>query len=400
MKNILKSTLLLAVGGLLLTSCDKDMDHNPVLDTPNTFTMNAPAYANAGVDLATSENLNFSWSQPDYGFPAAASYEMQFSTTNTWTISQAQAEADKTGATIANYGTIGSPSITTSTSVPAAALAKLIQQIERYAEDKVPAIQDVYGRVMAIYNGDTIYSNVQKFSVAPYYVELRDADPVIYYLVGGCIADGKWTNSKDAIGTSLTPMYTIAGESYDKVTGKGKIEYSGYFPNASEFKIVFTPGDWDHGICGKDGEEFKTSVRNGGDDPGNIKINTEGYYNIVVNTNDNSCTITKISETPKFYPTMLMAGDFNSWGDNAPMSAISTYAGAANHDWVCTMTVDADGACKFVDNITGGNWGDNWGGTDFPRGTAVAGGANIPYKAGTYKVFFNDILKAYSFVKQ
>lgn len=398
MKNIIKSTLLLLAGGFLMTACDKDLDHNPTLQSPDTFVLNQPAYANAAVDLASSNELNFSWAQPDYGFPAAATYEMQFSTTNTWTISQAQADADKEGKTIANYGTIGTPSVKTFTTVLAADLAKLLQQIERYAENSVPSTQVVYARAMAVYLGDTIYSNVQKITVVPYYVELRDADPVIYYLVGGCIGDGSWTNNASAIGTGLLPFFSIPGETYDKVTGKGKIEYTGYFPANAEFKIIFTPGDWDHGICGN-GTPLGTTVRDGGDDPGNIKIDEAGYYNIVVNTSDNSCTFTKLTTTPTVYPTMLIAGSFNGWAGITPMAAATTYAGAAaNHDWTVDVTFDSDGECKFVTSIVGGSWGDNWGSSEFPRGTGVAGGGNIAYKAGSYKVVFNDILKSYTFI--
>lgn len=398
MKNIIKSTLLLLVGGLMFTSCDKDMEHNPVLQSPESFVLNAPSYANAGVDLSSSDKLNFTWSQPDYGFPAAASYEVQISSKNIWTISQAQADADKTGQTIATYGTVGTPSRTTYTDVPAAAMAKLLQQMERYAENMVPSLQEVYVRVMSVLGTDTVYSNVQKIVVRPYYVELRDADPVIYYLIGNCIGNAGWSNSQDGIGVSMIPMFTIAGETYDKVTGKGKIEYAGYFPDNSEFKIIFTPGNWDYGICGN-GQDLGTTVRNGGNDPGNILIANAGYYHILVNTVDNSCVITKMTDMPTEYRSMLMAGNFNGWTNTTPMAKFTTHSAAhPNHDWVHNLSVAENGECKFVTSIIDGNWGDNWGSKDFPFGTGVAGGSNIPYKAGNYQVFFNDILKSYSFV--
>lgn len=398
MKNIIKSTLLLAVSVCLFSACDKDLENNPTLQSPSTFKLNQPAYAEAGVDLSTSENLNFSWSQPDYGFPAAVTYQMQVSTKNQWTISQAEADADKEGKTIANYASLGNTYTAVKGSLAAADVAKAIEQQERFAADAVPATQDLYVRVMAVYSGDTIYSNAQKLMVKPYYVELRDADPVIYYLIGGTIADGKWTNSADAIGTSMEPMYTMAGESYDKVTGKGKIEYAGYFLASQGFKIVFTPGNWDYGICGG-GEPGKTSVRDGGADPGNITVPEDGYYDIVVNTNDNSCTITKMKEEPKLYPSMFLAGDFNGWGHTGAMSAIDTFAGAKNHNWVATFDM-TDGGAKFVEGFDGDSWLDNWGASTFPRGIASTAGNNIPVKAGKYKVFFNDILKAFSFVEQ
>ena len=83
------------------------------------------------------------------------------------------------------------------------------------------------------------------------------------------------------------------------------------------------------------------------------------------------------------------------------MKAISTFDGAENHDWVETLTYTADapsdGGCKFTAD---GAWTDNWGDSAFPYGTGSAGGHNILYKAGTYKVIFNDITHQYIFIAQ
>lgn len=43
--------LLLGVGAF--SACSDDLDNNPVLKTPETFTLNTPAYANQNTDLAT-----------------------------------------------------------------------------------------------------------------------------------------------------------------------------------------------------------------------------------------------------------------------------------------------------------------------------------------------------------
>ena len=69
MKSIIKSSLLLCASVALFSACEKDLDNNPTLQTPKTFTLNTPAYAAQTVDLKVSNGLNFSWSQPDYGFP-------------------------------------------------------------------------------------------------------------------------------------------------------------------------------------------------------------------------------------------------------------------------------------------------------------------------------------------
>ena len=148
MKSIIKSSLLLCAGVALFSACDKDLDNNPVLQSPKTFVLNTPAYAAQTIDLKVAESLKFTWSQPEYGFPVAAEYGMQFSTTNTWTKSvDAVVDMD---AERGNYAAVGSPTGTASTSVPAADLATAIQKMERYEETTVPATQELYARVYSL----------------------------------------------------------------------------------------------------------------------------------------------------------------------------------------------------------------------------------------------------------
>ena len=95
-----------------------------------------------------------------------------------------------------DYAPIGTPTGTCSTSISAADLATAIEKMERYEDGHVPASQDLYARVYSLVNGDTIYSNAVKVSVAPYYVELSDAPVEVWYLVGGSFGDGSWGNNQ------------------------------------------------------------------------------------------------------------------------------------------------------------------------------------------------------------
>lgn len=67
-------------GLALLASCDKDMDHNPTIQTPTTFVLNTPATTNSTIDLANSSTVNLTCSQPDYGFPANTVYTVEVAT--------------------------------------------------------------------------------------------------------------------------------------------------------------------------------------------------------------------------------------------------------------------------------------------------------------------------------
>ncbi len=77
MKNIIKSAFLLVVGLGLFTSCETDIDNNPVFQTPNQFELNTPALAAQTIDLANSSTVGLTCSQPNYGFPAFTSYKVQ-----------------------------------------------------------------------------------------------------------------------------------------------------------------------------------------------------------------------------------------------------------------------------------------------------------------------------------
>ncbi len=396
MKNIIKSTVLLLCSIALFTACDDDREYNPTIQTPKTFVLNEPAYANANVDLATSEQLSFTWSQPDYGFPVIASYQLQASTTNKWTKDIQAGELDASGQALGDYKTFDTEFSVVKGTILAADMAKALQEMERYPKNAVPASQEVYVRVRAAYAGDTIFSNAVKVKVLPYYVSLKDAPIDVWYLIGGCIGDGKWTNDKGAVGTSVLPLYTEAGQTYSKSTGIGTLTYTGYFPAGGEFKIIHTIGDnWANTVdvvC-KD-----LVFRDGGDDPGNISVSEAGYYKITLDPVKRTCTMVKVDDqSPATFASMLISGTFNNWGTTTTMQPVGTYDGAVNHDWYYDLDVSADAAeAKFFSDPDKTN---DWGDTGFPYGYGTKGGHNIPVKAGKYRVFFNDITGQYHFIE-
>ncbi len=386
MKTLYKSIFALACGIFLFASCDDDLSNNPTLQEPTTFKLNTPSYAAQDIDLARSSQMTMTWSQPDYGFPAAVVYQLQFSLNDKYVVSTSEALNDATGTLVADYETLDAVFKECKAEVSSSQLAATLQRLANYEEGKLPENQKVYARAMAVLNGDTIYSNSVSFSVIPYYVELKDALPLVWYMVGGCIGNGTWSNDPSSIGTGLIPMFVKAGESYDKVTGKGKIEYTTYFPAGGEFKIVKTPGNWDYGICNG------FVLRNGGDDPGNIVVGAAGIYTIILDTESETCTMEKYDGTPSVYTTMTLSGTAVENG-SIDMTAVETYSGAENHIWRAEVTL-GDGKVKFISGST------EWGGDSFPYAVATTTGNEITVKAGTYMVLFNDITGAFQFFEK
>lgn len=402
MKKIISSMLFLA-GLCFFTACDDDRDSNPTIQQPTEFVLNTPVYANTTIDLASStETINMSWSQPNYGFPIVATYYVQLSPSGQFTHSVDEADADKTGATVADYVQLDGVTSCT-TSISAAVFDKALNQLCQWNETDVPSALDLSVRVMACINSASqsgmysIASNTVNMSVAPYYMVLQDALPELWYLVGGCIGDGSWNNTADGVGTGLIPMSVVKDCEYDKKTGAGLVTYTGYFPENGEFKIVKTPGDWDHYVFCGGSSVGTTSLRNGGDDPGNIKLGKAGYYTITIDGVALTCTIEEAEKTPKVYDGMCITGDFagDTWPDVA-MTPACTAEAVKDHNHIWTYTLETSGSgVKFK---IPGSWDTNWGSDEFPYAVGTNGGANIPVVAGKYLVVFNDIEGSYLFI--
>ena len=392
MKDILKSTLLLMCGMGLFAACADDNDSNPTLQQPSTFVLNEPGYAALTVDLETSTGLTFTWSQPDYGFPAEVSYDIQASLSGNFTVSTDEANADESGATIPDYAVVASGVNGGSGVVDPTYLDRNLVQIAQWTQDNIPTTQTIYIRLAASTPGaTTVYSNVVTINAAPFYIALKDAAPELWYLVGECVGDGSWNNSAGGIGTAIFPLMTLADETYDKVTGKGVIAYTGFFPGGKGFKLVMIPGKWDDQWGAGDAGYVKND---GGS--GNITVASDGYYTVKLDTKNDVLTIEPYDGTPRAFTTMGMPGGYNGWDVNANlMNAYDTYGGE-NHAWSATFEAGEDGELKFAAD---GAWDFNWGAASFPYGQGTQNGPNVPYAAGSYTVFLNDITGQFMFIE-
>ncbi len=378
---------------LVFTACEDDRDSNPTMKQPTGFTLNNPV--NALVDLAESTAIPFAWSQPDYGgWPAAVQYQLEVSPTNDWNYTVEEDEADESGMTVADYAILPTIYSSCSGNMSAVELAKALVAICGWDETAVPEKQIVYVRATAMTAGaDTIYSNVVSFEVNPYYIELADAPIELWYLVGEGIGSADWDNGAGSVATGgLVPMYPIMGNEYDARTGQGEIQYAGFFYGGKGFKLVRDPGNWDN-QWGMGDAGF---VKNDGGS-GNITVEADGYYCIRLNTLTDELVIEPIDSPVGVYSQIGMPGNYqpgDGWDVNGNlMNAMST--SVENHDWYLMSVTYPDAELKFAAD---GGWDVNWGKGDFPYGIGEQGGANIPVKAGTYNVFFNDILGTYNFI--
>ena len=403
----------------LFASCSDDNDSNPTLIQPTEFTLNTPEYINSTIDLEKSTGLELTWSQPKYtadNAPINATYEVQVSPTNSFTVSTDEAAADESGEKVPDYAVLSNTTQKCDISASAEEMDKALVKILKWTEGNVPAEQEMYVRVNAyILEGanhlNPIASNSVKLNVKPYYIELKDAVPTMWYIVGNMFG-AKWAGNK-SIGEDALPMFLKPNFAYDKKTGAGEIEYTNYFLtgdyndkaecDGAGFKILPASFNWDNSM-NADGATKGTIInRNGGSDGGHIVAETAGYYTITINTADNTAKMVKYEGDVNDYGTIQIAGSFNDWADT-PMLPYNT-EGVENHAWYYVMEVPAGETVQFKFKINDGStWGTSWGygaedGAINMYGKCESGGKNIGLAEGKYVISFNDITGAFSIVK-
>ena len=397
--------MMLVAGSLAFISCDKDDESNPILVSPaeGSFIVNTPVYGSSQIDLKTSNAVAMSWSQPQFTNPSApviANYQVQVSSTGSFTKAFDELAEDNTGA---DYFPLEEVYTSCTAEISATAIDKALEMLNGW-DASSPAFTDgatVYARVLAFVQNASfeklaaVASNVVNFNVLPYYIELKAADPDIWYLIGGDIGDGKWTSDMP---TSSYPMHTVADYEYDAKTGTGLITWTGYLAG-NGFKLKHTLDSWDE-QWGQ-GDSFGSFVKNDGGS-GNITVPEAGYYTITLNTEKDELTIEKYEGEARVFTGMCIAGHFNEWGDTE-MKPVHTYDGAINHDWYATVTIGDGQAIKVKEP---GSWDYNSGGDVLETadgsfyGYGTNNGADIYLTPGNYLVIYNDITRFYRFVLQ
>ena len=217
--------------------------------------------------------------------------------------------------------------------------------------------------------------------------------PDLWYLAGNCIGNcrGLTQINEEHVGTSLVPMYATPGK-------LSQLTYVGFFQRNDRFNgrfnIIHHPGDrseqWG---TNADGE----IVLNGSNA---IQVPKAGYYRIDLDTDHSVLTMTPLDDfTPEVFTSITMPGEYQGWKETEnPMTAVGTMFKDHNHDWIVKgLTFTQATALKFAAN---GAWTVNWGGSTFPVGAGVQDDDDIPVAAGTYTVFFNDILGYYYFMEE
>ena len=400
MKTLFKSTILMAAGLVLLAGCKDDNESNPTITQPSQFVLNEPAVKD-NVDLQKSSTVSLTWSQPtpynNFNAPVVPTYSVQVSPSGSFNQAFDADLEDNTGADYFELAETYSNGLKAEISTET--LNRSLEELLGWQDESaVPATQQLAFRVKSAIRDasfkeyNVIYSNVVNMTTIPYYVELKPADPEIWWLIGADIADGSWGGD---LGKCVIPMQTIEGAEYDKKTGQGEIRWIGYLAG-SGFKLR---GSMDDNWATQWGQGDGGYVKNDGGS-GNITVPAAGLYTVTLNTAKDNLTIEPYEGSAPVFAGMAISGSFNDWGDT-DMTPCST--GWENHDWYITQHLDAGAEIKIKQ---AGSWDFNKGGTFVPYSAGmyaygVDGGANLVIsEAGDYLIIFNDITGYIRFIKQ
>ena len=264
MKNIFNILFAVLFALPVFTACDTDNGSNPVLNEPDTFVLNTPAYAANNVyDLKNASTLELACSQPDYGFPASTTYTVQVSLEADF--------KDATADTKANYATLESTYTTAKMNVVASELNSALLDLWTAANGETTAFPtdpiSVYVRLKAAITDSgrgVCYSNVINLTKVLGTKEASSlAPPKTLFVVGSMLNNwGVWK-----------PMVAVTGLD-------GQFWTMIYFDANSEFKFGTKQNEYigvtDKRLTITD----KANAGVAGDD--NIKVTTAGWYIVYV----------------------------------------------------------------------------------------------------------------------
>jgi hypothetical protein len=251
----------------LFWSCQED--EQVVLQQPESFVLNLPKYASGIYDLLNTETIEFTTSQPDYGFTAAAIYSVEVSLTESFI----------------NPVTLPGSYTTAKFNINAADLAlALVGMHGATDEAEYPANpHPLYVRLKSVLNGKNageVYSNIITLPQVKGYFAL---DPMVMpeemYIIGNVAGNWSWDGS-----TEMIPVWGSEGKFW-------AMQYLGQTGDGANAEIKFnTTKDWNGNEFGFEGTTIPgTSATLAGtsDSGGNIGIGNPGWYIVVVTTTIN-----------------------------------------------------------------------------------------------------------------
>lgn len=203
---ILNIVMLLLTDSLFWTGCGDNREDNPVFQEPTGFNLNIPAQATEMYDLKNLSTIELTCSQPDYGYVAATTYQVQLSLENTFK------DADEVAGTKANYVTLSTTYIQPDLTVDAMEFAMALLDVWKASNENAELPETtipVYIRLNAALSKNgmgQISSNIIELpKVLGYNVEPPVSLPAQMFLVGDFASGSSWGKWVEMIPVTDTP---------------------------------------------------------------------------------------------------------------------------------------------------------------------------------------------------
>lgn len=264
MKKIYNIILLLTALGLLWSCQDED---RLVLQQPDTFTLNVPKYASGIYDLQNLDAIEFTTSQPGYGFTAAANYSVEISLNQDFS----------------NYIALPGSHTSAKFNVEAIDMALALMELHgvELEEDYLTSPHPVYVRLTSVLNDKNIGAVKSNIIELPHVKGYFALDPVVMpedmYIIGNVAGDWNWDNS-----TEMIPVWGTPGKFW-------AVQYLGQSGGGENAQIKFNfAKDWNGNEFGYEGTAINqnddTVDAGATDSDGNIEIGNPGWYIVVITT--------------------------------------------------------------------------------------------------------------------
>lgn len=360
MKNNIFKHLFLALTLVLgLTSCeDRDIITIDNVNSPIVMDLSASSLV-LDSNFPSNPALTVSWEPATATVPVEMKYKVQISGTEDFAQKIDLATKDKS-QTVASF-----------TTQEMNEAAKKIGLVPYEA-------QNMHFRVISFLGVDDMMQQSETTSllVTPYLAS-PTYDYEDLYLVGDATAGG-WDNLADNF--NLLPLL--------KTAEAGKYTFTGLF-KVGGFKMIKVKGSWDAQV-GMGAAEGTLSTDGGS---GDIKILTEGYYKLTVDTGALTYSIEPVTVSSPTYTSISIIGSVNGDWDTDTELTQSTFD---PHMWSKAAVSLNGGEFKFRANNA---WDTSWGTNSEFFGTATTNGANIPLTSEwIYDVYFNDATGVYSLI--
>ncbi|MFR9522497.1 MAG: SusE domain-containing protein [Rikenellaceae bacterium] len=373
MKNILKYISALSATAMMAVGCTADFDkvvYDPSNASPAELAGVESSYI-LEVEQAADVAITFKWSEPDFGYSAAATNNLEFDV-------EGKEFAGATTLTSINKG--GEYAITTKDLNSA-----IMSLLSRY-EMEIGAANFEFRVVSSISDSAApLYSNVMSSTITPYEGEM--IYPSVYIVGdynGWSFAANQQLYSVDDDGI-YSGFLAFGGKSANgwKITGEaGWVDSCNWGPESGD---TYTTPE----------QSPITLIASGGS--ANITIYQKDYYDFTFDVNTLELTLNAS------YDTWGVVGQYNGWGEieDTPFTLSSEVNSAGDTDFFLTATVDlvANEGWKIrPDNA----WGSDRGPGSFAGGEPAGADGNFYVEeSGQYAIrwYFNKVEQRLEAVK-